>query len=101
MKFAWDTNLVDLGNRNLIDENGVPIILGNLVIQALLTQDKKEVDGKEKFARYKLAIKIEHNDDIDISEASFIKEIVGNILTPLPVGRIWDLLDSPLPKLDS
>ena len=98
MKFAWDTNLIDLSNRNLIDENGKPITLGNLAIQALITQDKKEIEGKEKFTRYKLAMKIEKNEDIDISEASLIKNVVGNILTPLPVGRIWDLLDNPLPK---
>jgi hypothetical protein len=95
MKFAWETKLVDFAQSVIVDEKGDPIILGNLIISALMTQDRKELDGVAKFKRFQLASKIQQNQDIDVTEAALIKEVCGNVLTPLPVGRIWELLNSP------
>lgn len=98
MRFAWDTQLTDLLHNPIANEKGEPVILGDLVINALMTQDRKELDGAAKFARYQLACKVHSHEDLDVSELALIKEIVGNVLTPLPVGRIWDLLEHPLAK---
>jgi hypothetical protein len=96
MKFAWDTQLTDLSGRAVNDEQGNAITLGFLVLQALMTPEKEELDGATKYARYKLADCVMSNGDIDIIEASLVKTVVGNCLTPIPVGRIWDLLEHPL-----
>jgi len=96
MKFAWDTQLTDLSGRGVNDEQGNQITLGFLVVQALMAPEKEELDGAAKFARYKLADRVVNNGDIDITEAALIKTVVGTCLTPIPVGRIWDLLEHPL-----
>jgi hypothetical protein len=96
MKFAWDTQLVDLFGRPITNEAGTPALLGDLVVSSLMVADRKDLDGAEKFARFRLAAKVSANEDIDVTEAALIKEVVGNVLTPLPVGRIWELLEKPL-----
>ena len=97
MKFAWDTALTDATGRAIVIEDGSTISLGNLAIQALtVPTDPKTDDGAAKFKRYQLALKIAANEDIDVSGAALIKDAVGLALTPLPVGRIWDLLEHPL-----
>lgn len=96
MKFAWDTPLTDLSGHAISNEQGEPIMLGGLVVNALMTQDRKELDGAAKFARFRLATLVAESKDIDVTDAALIKEVVGNVLTPLPVGRIWDLLEHPL-----
>jgi hypothetical protein len=96
MKFAWDTHLTDLSDRVVKDEQGQPVTLGFLVLQALMAAEKTELSGADKYARYKLADRVMNNGDIDITEAALIKTVVGNVLTPIPVGRVWDLLEHPL-----
>jgi hypothetical protein len=96
MKFAWQTQLTDLSNNPVLDQQGNPITLGFLVIQALMAPEKEDVDGAAKFARYKLADRVMSGWDIDITDAALIKTVVGKVLTPLPLGRIWDLLEHPL-----
>jgi hypothetical protein len=96
MKFAWDTPLTDLTGAPINDERGTLVLLGGLVVQSLMIQDKKDLDGAAKFARFRLATLVAENKDIDVTDAALIKEVCGNVLTPLPVGRIWELLEHPL-----
>lgn len=96
MRFDWNTKLVDLSGRDVVDEHGNTIALGTLVVQALLTQGKDDIDGAEKFSRFRVASCVAANADIDVTDAALIKEVCGNVLTPLPVGRIWELLEKPL-----
>lgn len=96
MKFAWDTNLVDFSGNTILDENTQPILLKTLVVQALMAMDKKETTGADKFRRYQLAVKVHKEEEIDVTEAALIKDVVGNVLAPLPVGRIWELLERPV-----
>lgn len=95
MRFDWSTTLMDLAGREIVDERGTPVMLGTLVVQALMTQTKEELNGAEKFARFRLAERVTANADIDVTDAALIKEVVGAVLTPLPVGRIWELLEKP------
>lgn len=95
MRFAWDTKLTDLAGRVILDERGNDIALGTLAVQSLLTQSKDDLDGVQKFARFRLAAQVAANADIDVTDAALIKEVVGAVLTPLPVGRIWELLEHP------
>lgn len=103
MKFAFDTPLADMDGNTILNEQGQGIPLGVLIVQALMAPEKKELSGMDKFLRYQLAAKVHKNigvsnsADIDITEAALIKEVVGNVLTPLPLGRIWELLEHPLP----
>lgn len=97
MKFAWDTALTDATGRTIVVEDGSPISLGSLAIQALtVPTDPKADDGAAKFKRYQVALKIAAGEEIDVSGAALIKDAVGTALTPLPVGRIWDLLEHPI-----
>ena len=96
MRFAWDTQLTDLLHNPVANEKGEPVTLSNLVVAALMAQDRKDLNGAEKFTRYQLAAKVAANEDIDVTEAALIKEVVGAVVTPLPVGRIWELLEKPL-----
>ena len=96
MKFAWDTKLTDFCGNPVNDERGQPVLLGDLVVSALLAQDRKDMDGKAKFERFQLAAKVQRADSIDVTDAALIKEVCGNVLTPLPLGRIWELLEHPL-----
>lgn len=95
MKFAWNTQLRGLNDEPLANEQG-PIVLRDLVVTALMTQDRKDLDGAAKFARYQLAAKVHNGADVDVTEAAIIKEVCGNVLAPLPVGRIWELLENPI-----
>lgn len=97
MKFAWDTLLLTLDQVAVNNEQGHPVVLRDLVVTALMSQDRKELTGADKFKRYQLAEKVSRDADIDVTEAATIKEVCGNVLTPLPVGRIWELLEHPLP----
>jgi hypothetical protein len=99
MKFAWDTVLTDLSGRTITTEDGSTISLGSLAVQALMTPvDPKTDDGAAKFKRYQLALKVSANEDIDVSGAAAIKDAAGAVLTPLPLGRIWDLLEDPIAR---
>lgn len=95
MKFDWDKNLTDLAGKLIVDESGKPITLGHLCVQSLLTPDRREVDGLTKFTRYRIAGKIVDGDEIDVSEAATIKEVCGNTLAPLALGRVWEMLERP------
>ena len=97
MKFAFDTPLIDIAGSTLNDEHGQSIQLGTLIVQSLMAPQKAELSGLDKFHRYQLAAKVHKNEDIDITDAALIKEVAGNVLTPLPLGRIWELLEHPLP----
>ena len=97
MKFNWDTVLTDLSGRVVKDEDGCAITLGDLAIQALMIPvDPKTDNGAAKFRRYCLAVKIVACEDIDVSGAAAIKDAAGVALSPLPMGRIWDLLEHPV-----
>jgi hypothetical protein len=97
MRFNWETVLTDLSGRVVKDEDGCAITLGALAIQALMTPvDPRTDDGAAKFRRYCLAVKIVACEDIDVSGAAAIKDAAGAVLTPLPMGRIWDLLERPV-----
>jgi hypothetical protein len=99
MKFDWSTTIDDFDGLPVVDERGNSVSVKSLVIQALLVQQQSDkVDAVEKFKRYNIASKVHKDEDIDISEASVIKEVVGAVMAPLAVGIIWDLLEHPLPK---
>lgn len=96
MKFAWNTALVDLEDQEVKDQNGNSVSLGVMAIRALTAPDAREIPGEEKVKRFIAAQKIQTGHDLDLTEAALVKDIVGRMLSPLPVGRIWDLLERPI-----
>ena len=61
-----------------------------------MSPDEK-VDGKEKYERFKLAMKIgEVKEQIDLKsdDVTKIKELIGKIYSPLIVGQCYDILEN-------
>ena len=75
---------------------GQPLTLREVLVQALLQLSPQEnVSGAKKYKFFKMARRIEKNDDIDFKaeELTMFKECVGKAFFPLVVGPVWDLLD--------
>ena len=88
------------------DEKGNPSIeqvelTMKRVCQNVLLIEKR--DGKpstpeEKFNRHNLALEIHNADDeIDLSvdDVKLLKDLIGEVGTPLIVGQAWAILDPP------
>ena len=91
------TKVIKDFNGNAIKDGEADVIARPLLVNALtlLGQDDKELSGDDRFKRYKLAIKITDNDEVDLTseEVSHIKGIVGKMFQPLIVGRLFDILE--------
>jgi len=100
----------------LIDLNGVPIrattkdrcevcghvteqedlTIGAALVQALTaTYRTEQVDGVEKFKRYKLAIAIGDFEEavLTAEDVVLLKRLIGMFYGPVIVGRVWELLE--------
>lgn len=55
---------------------------------------------EQKFENYRLALRIENNDELDLTaeEITMLKKRVGIVLPPLHVGNVWMILDPPPDK---
>jgi hypothetical protein len=74
--------------------------LGDLALVALLaqTEEDKNLDPRKKYERDQLARKIFKNADAILSpeEIALIKERIGKVYGPGPIGAAWPLLDPTL-----
>jgi len=100
--------LTSLDGKPIAGNDGKPLetqpTLGSICESALLAQYAEERDpqtGKElispedKFARWKLAVKISGGKDVNLTteELSLVKKLIGKGYSPLIVGQVWTLLD--------
>lgn len=86
----------DLKGKLIKDEAGKEISLKDICINALLLElPEQRLDGREKYKRYRLAMKIEDSDEIDLpaEDIVLIKDCIAKVYTPLIMGRTWDMLD--------
>jgi len=93
MKVDWNETLADFDGQQVRDEEGQPVTLGRMAIRALMSVVREQVDGDEKFRRYKVAEKVHQGADLSVDEVSRLKKAVGEVLTPLAVGAIWTRLE--------
>jgi len=76
------------------EKKGIPWILKDVCISALLAPDQKETD-KEKYSDYELFQKIRDVKEVDLktNEIVRIKKKIGLIYPALVLGQAWDLLE--------
>lgn len=98
MKIDFEQTIHDLSGEPIkkSPKNTKPITLGEVVIEALLatTQSDASLSGEEKFKRFELALKCKGTTDLKVEEISSIKNRVGEVWSPLVVGRVWSILES-------
>jgi hypothetical protein len=89
--------LKDLEGKPL-KEAGKDVILRDIVNTALLASfpDERNLPGKEKQRRYKLACRIMVQDkpDLELEDVTLVKRLVGEAYSPLIVGQAWDMLEA-------
>lgn len=93
MKLNFDIELKNLSGEPVI-ENDKPVILRNLVTNAVLVPEEGE-EGEIKLTKWNLALKIDKGGEIDLTpeEVVLIKRMVGKYHIPMVVGRIYPLLN--------
>lgn len=97
MKVDFREKLLSLKDIPLKDGNE-ELTLGLVCINILLANlpSEKEIDGKEKFKRFKLAQKIDKADNkitINAEEVVLLKNLIGKAYSPLVVGRAYQILE--------
>lgn len=74
-----------------------PMTLRSVCTDALLTPHAKEdnLGGEEKHRRYKLAILITAQDEVDLppKDIALLQELVADLYAPLVAGQVWEMLD--------
>ena len=107
MKYKMNAPLLDI-NGDIIKEalpmiegeeqKYAPITLGSLCVNAMLSNDPKEVIiGTVKANRWNLAMKIHGQVDVELTaeEVTLIKDLIGKTHSTLVVGRVYDFLEAP------
>ena|SRR3990167_5616352 len=101
MKINFGSHVADLKGVALKDEKGEDVKLHVPCVNALTANYQKENDigGDEKYRRYKLAVKIDKPEEIEVTseEITLIKKLVGFAFTPILVGGIFDKLEGSGP----
>jgi len=78
-------------------ENGKPMTLKDVCINALLAPNQKD-DEKAKYSDYELFIKLRDVEEIDLKaeEIVRIKKKIGLAYPPLVLGQAWDFLEDKI-----
>lgn len=78
-------------------EEGKNLTLGDVCCNALLFSypEEKNVSGKVKYERWKLAAKLVDGGTVDVTleDMTLIKDLVGKFYGPLLVGPIYNILE--------
>ena len=95
MKIDFSQVFKDLEGEVVNDaKTGKPLTLAHACAEVLLANDTK-ADGLDKLKRYDLASKIYkgEKDSLTVEEIVLIKELAGQMFTPLIVGQLYPMLD--------
>jgi hypothetical protein len=97
MKINWKTVLTDVAGKEINAENGEPLTLDKVAINALsqLTQQDGQFTGEEKFKLGELAYRVYRADsetEFEVEEIAKIKERIGKLYTPIAVFQAYNLL---------
>lgn len=97
MKIQWKVILTDVAGKEINAENGEPLTLDKVAINALsqMTQQDSPLSGEEKFKLGALAHKIylaDEETEFEVEEISKVKERIGRLYTPIAVFQAYNLL---------
>jgi len=99
MKYDLSVKIVDIKGEPIKDSN-ISLTVKDVCIQALLanfTTEDNKIDGAEKYKRFKLAQRLENNQNsvigLNAEEVTLIKKLLGMAFTTLIVGQVYDLLE--------
>lgn len=101
MKIDLDIVLKGTDDADLT-ENGKPVILRDILVNSLMSLSKQDVgiSGVDKYKRYELAMNLDGN--LKSEDITLIKKLVGQMYTPLIIGRVYDILEKKeKPKKES
>ena len=105
IKIDFSTILHNIEGEPFLDDvamqsNGgtkVELTLGRAASNPLLMTNPKggDVNGKEKFDRSMLAVRVYGGDTVDLKaeEVTKLKTLIGDLYSPLVVYRAWQVLD--------
>ncbi len=103
MKVNFDAEIKNLNDETIFLPRGkdkdveVPLTLAGVAIGALcnLTEKDRAMTGEKKFELYVLAVIIKQGGEIDLKakDIMLLKDRIGQINTPLIVGRAYELLE--------
>lgn len=95
MKITVTEKLLDYEGKTISEQDGKPIIVRNVIFNALNSSVPGENLPTEKKQKcYEITSKAYKNKEIDLSpeDVTFLLERVGVVYNPLTVGRMRELL---------
>ena len=98
MQVNMNKVLVDMLDREIKGEEGVPITLRLVSMNALCLafEDERNLGGEEKLKRWELALRIKNSSEsvqVTAEELALIKKVVAKAYAPLVSGQAWKLLE--------
>ena len=102
MNIDFSQNICNINGEVMkSDDEGTPVTLGIVAVNALLTNSEKEekeksISADEKVKRFLLASKIQSAKEevsLTVEEVAIIKKTIAYIYTTLVVGRAFELLE--------
>lgn len=94
MKIDFEQQLKGLGRPLMAQDGETPLTLKSISIESLMAAFPDEkISGEEKFKRYQLAQRISDGDEVSVSEAAKIKDLIGKAYGPVVVGPAYELLE--------
>jgi hypothetical protein len=98
MKVKMTTTIVGADFKTpMIDENKKPVLIKNLLVNAVLGQDRQEMPGEEKLERFELAKKISGASpcvEVTAKELTLIRNSVQRVYPPILVGQLEEVLSA-------
>ena len=98
MKYDLSSKVCGL-NKIPIKEDNKELSVKDYCIRGLLYVDEEDakIGGVEKYTRYKLARRLEDNQNkvigLNAEEVTKIKGLVGRFFSPYIVGQVYDVLE--------
>jgi hypothetical protein len=93
MKIDFKAPILDLGGKQVTNDDGSAALLGPL-IEAALLRPAGPVGGEENLKRFLIAKKVHEGDEITVEEATTIKAASGAFFGPLAHGRIVEAIEA-------
>lgn len=94
----FDTQVTDLITGKPISDGVTkePLTVGTVAVTALLTSNEGDPKGDEKARRYRLASRLCHGGELDVTaeDLTLLKSVVGANYMPLVVGQFYEWADA-------
>lgn len=90
-----DSPLCDLSDKPFVGPTGKPSLLKDALTNALIGATEGSPTAADKYARYRLARKVEKGGDVDLTAEDLVllKLVVGQVYGPLVVGQVFEWAD--------